>query len=627
MKGDGGAVGLTENSKALHRWMVSGPEMARLVEEFNSTKTGRWEKDQRHHEAQKHSQMAFAKDIKSLTRVMQDLGNPFSEKGSDLLVLDSRDIVHTAVGDTLLTIEQIGIEQYELYVSERLINKTKPISHAIKRNNLNLFSRPPVREKSNKQLQLTSMKNDCSLFSRLYIASQTRNEDLDEFFRHENQAYPPALSKLGSLRTGTKSDLLACFERIAPTNTTKPTVEITIIDGAAIVNMLRPGLTKTFEDYANTVFVPYIKSLIQNVRRIDVVWDVYMPDSLKSDTRSKRGKGVRKRVEPRSPLPKNWEEFLRVDENKTELFSFLATTIADISTDKQVITTIGSDVLTINRQDVLRLAPCTHEEADTRILLHLSDAVQQGYTKAEIRTVDTDVLVLVILSAQRLNIDELWVAFGVGKNYRIFAAHELARSLGRDRCTALPLFHAITGCDTVSFFGGRGKKTAWDTWNAYQDITATFCALADRPTQQTVQDMLKPLERFIVLIYDRTSSDDSVNDARKHLFFQKSRAMDNLPPTQDALIQHTKRAIYQASYCWAQMMVAIPVLPSPADRGWKKKVEGGWEISWTTLPEASQACRELIRCGCKKGCTRQCQCKKAALQCTALCVCGGICTQ
>lgn len=561
--------------------------------------------------------MAFAKDVKSLTHVMQDLGNPFSENSSDLLVLDSRNIVNTAVSDTLLNIEKIGIEQYELYVSERLINKTKRISDPIKRNNLHLFSRPPVREKSNKQLQLTSLKNDCSLFSRLYIASQIRNGDLDEFFRHENQAYPPALSKLGSLRTGTKSDLLTCLEGLAPTSTTKPTAEITIIDGATIVNMLRPGLAKTFEDYANTVFIPYIKAQLQHVRRIDIIWDVYMPDSLKSDTHSKRGKGVRKRVEPRSSLPKNWEEFLRVDENKTELFSFLATTLAAISTDKQVITTIGSDVLTINRQDVLEPAPCTHEEADTRLLLHLCDAVQQGYTKAEIRTVDTDVLVLAILSAQRLNIEELWVAFGVGKNYRIFAAHDLARSLGRDRCTALPLFHTITGCDTVSFFGGRGKRTAWDTWNAYQDITATFCALADRPTQQTVQDMLKPLERFIVLLYDRTSSDKCVNDARKHLFTQKGRAIDNLPPSQDALIQHTKRAVYQAGYCWAQMMVATPVLPSPGDWGWKKKVEGGWEISSTTLPEASQACRELIRCGCKKGCTRQCQCRKAALQCTA----------
>ena len=37
MKGDGGAVGLIENSAALHRWMVSGPYMAHLIGEFVGT--------------------------------------------------------------------------------------------------------------------------------------------------------------------------------------------------------------------------------------------------------------------------------------------------------------------------------------------------------------------------------------------------------------------------------------------------------------------------------------------------------------------------------------------------------------------------------------------------------------
>lgn len=34
IKGVGGAIGLTENPSALHRWMVSGPEIARHVSEF-----------------------------------------------------------------------------------------------------------------------------------------------------------------------------------------------------------------------------------------------------------------------------------------------------------------------------------------------------------------------------------------------------------------------------------------------------------------------------------------------------------------------------------------------------------------------------------------------------------------
>ena len=35
IKGDGGAVGLTDNPNALQRWMIAGPEVARIIEEFH----------------------------------------------------------------------------------------------------------------------------------------------------------------------------------------------------------------------------------------------------------------------------------------------------------------------------------------------------------------------------------------------------------------------------------------------------------------------------------------------------------------------------------------------------------------------------------------------------------------
>ena len=43
------------------------------------------------------------------------------------------------------------------------------------------------------------------MFSRLYIALQIRDEDLEQFFEHENQACPAALSQIGKIRTSTKS--------------------------------------------------------------------------------------------------------------------------------------------------------------------------------------------------------------------------------------------------------------------------------------------------------------------------------------------------------------------------------------------------------------------------------------
>ena len=296
-----------------------------------------------------------------------------------------------------------------------------------------------------------------------------------------------------------------------------------------------------------------------------------------------------------------------------------------IDTNKQVISTHHVNVIRKNQQDISALAPCTHEEADTRIFLHLEDAVHQGHSRVSIRTVDTDVVVLAVASAQRLDLDELWIAFGVGKNFRFFAAHEIAKTLGPDQCIALPMFHAFTGCDTVSFSGGKGKKTAWDTWKAYKEVTPAFCALAAKPSPQTIQEWLGLLERLVILLYDRSSSQECVNQARKQLFTQKGRAIENLPPTHAALTEHIKRAAYQAGYCRAQMAIKAPELPSPNEWGWKKTDEG-WEAQWTTLPEAAQACRELIKCSCKKSCRGRCKCKKAALSCTSLCFCGGSCT-
>ena len=91
---------------------------------------------------------------------------------------------------------------------------------------------------------------------------------------------------------------MGCLEDLVPSheNASNPTVQVIILDGAALVNMLQPGAAKTFSDYAQQVFSPYILSQLQHVRRVDIVWDEYLSESLKADTRSKRGKGVRRRV-------------------------------------------------------------------------------------------------------------------------------------------------------------------------------------------------------------------------------------------------------------------------------------------------------------------------------------------
>ena len=46
-------------------------------------------------------QAAFPKDVRSLVSMIKDLGNPFEEVSTDLLVLDSKEIADHAARETV----------------------------------------------------------------------------------------------------------------------------------------------------------------------------------------------------------------------------------------------------------------------------------------------------------------------------------------------------------------------------------------------------------------------------------------------------------------------------------------------------------------------------------------------
>lgn len=133
VKGSGGAIGLTGNPGALRRWMVAGPEIARITTEFEEqairghglcSRIGHL-----HHDQKPGVQAAFMKDVRTLIAVFQEMGNPFLENTQDLLVLDTRDIMDTPAAETVRKIESLGEEQYTKFLEERLELCTKPVTH------------------------------------------------------------------------------------------------------------------------------------------------------------------------------------------------------------------------------------------------------------------------------------------------------------------------------------------------------------------------------------------------------------------------------------------------------------------------------------------------------------------
>lgn len=106
--------------------------------------------------------------------------------------------------------------------------------------------------------------------------------------------------------------------------------------------------------------------------------------------------------------------------------------LVNICNNKEIYSTDGPQVSTTNisRQSINNLTPCNHEEADTRIMVHVADAVLDGHSKIMIRTVDSDVVVLAVSCLNILDtLEELWVHVGTGKNHQFVSCDAITASL------------------------------------------------------------------------------------------------------------------------------------------------------------------------------------------------------
>lgn len=337
-------------------------------------------------------------------------------------------------------------------------------------------------------------------------------------------------------------------------------------------------------------------------------------------TRAERGTGVRQLVRPFAKIPRNWNEFLRDNQNKIELFTYLSDQVRgmDIQTTKVVYATYGTGVINVGNGPPM--TDCNHEEADTRVIVHLLHAVNTGLGHVLIHTGDTDVVAILCGQFNRIRQPEhIWIAFGSGKNRHNLNLGVIYNALGPNQSVSLPLFHALTGCDTTSAFRTKGKRICMTTWSKNQWFSDTLVQLATNPFKPLNTDSkeFQEIEKFVSTLY--CASGTSVNQVRKTMFCHTTQDLRRLPPTRDALLQHCKRVIHQGGI-WTQAHDAQTVVPSPDQFGWRKEASGQWSPLWITIDTIPSATKELVKCSCKKVCT-SCKCMKLTLACTLLCKC------
>ena len=92
-------------------------------------------------------------------------------------------------------------------------------------------------------------------------------------------------------------------------------------------------------------------------------------------------------------------------------------------------------------------------------------------------------------------------------------------------------------------------------WLIFKDATGAQVETIDK--KQVSEELFAKLEIFNVLMYDRTSNVETVNEIRKVMFAQKNKQIENIPSSRAALEQHILRTIYQRAFVWRETTECI----------------------------------------------------------------------
>ena len=421
---------------------------------------------------------------------------------------------------------------------------------------------------------------------------------------------------------------------VASTAAIRPTLQQLVVDLSMIVVSRQYSTNaKKVKDFFDEVWKD-IKSVKGNFTRYDIVGDNYIDlHPLKDSTRESRGPGtVVEKLTVDGRLPKNFgSDYLKSERNKAALYELMANYFLEAFTSEIVVTT-GKETLT--KSSTINMSGSNHLEADFRIVTHIIDGINNGFTEIVVRAGDTDVLI--ILAAYMptfLTLNpkvHIVLAFGNGKSKTDFDMNNIVLQIGLYKCKGLLFLHAISGCDYSSGLYGLGK-TRWleiylSDKSELTHIAEIFKELSSSPSEITSEHE-QAVTKFILLLYRCTPTLPLAEARLDYLNHTHQETLRSVPPSPAALLQHIKRAAYISGYLWGKAEQASPTLPDIEQWGWSFSGEDVLAPVWT-LKRSDNVFKILVKsCGCGeqgKMCMREtCSCKRR--KCLPFCKCRGDC--
>ena len=465
-KTKGGIIGFSLKKGAVQRWMLTAHARASFVDRCREMASSHPQDEIKgHKELGAVRKRRDEEDVQKVMEVISQWRNPF-ETADDLVSLSSGSIASSALKEDLLKAEEKGKSALVSFVQDWLTSSTVRFFKTLPRLKLGKFGE--VKKTVNQGEKSFVLRADRNLFARLLVIGQNQQIDLRDLLIHELGPVPWSLA--------TYDCSLAKTNKSTPAKLLEDGVEIlpNLQNASAVMALLQtlPRIPDCFIDLADLILSAVIKQAGE-ARRIDFVADQYPSVSIKNIEREKRGRSGQLAVQIRSPqqlCPRQWKKFLANGLNKTNLMEFLA----DVwGTDQRFAKKIGERTLfvthgescskisvdaqgSISSSIVLELCS-NQEEADTRMFLHALHASDAAHQQILIKSSDTDVEVLACYFREYISAD-IFLLSGTKSRARVINVTQVCEQLGVEVCRALPGLQALTGCDTVSSFAGKGKE-------------------------------------------------------------------------------------------------------------------------------------------------------------------------
>ena len=526
-----------------------------------------------------------------LTIFKEEYINPFSTdlEKHKLYNLSSGIPIPDDLAEYMLKTKKEGEIAYSIFVNERLQTNVKMFHYPIPRNPIHSFQKAvqKVIVKKNGKSKTIEVNRDILSFLLALSANSGKNIDYEKALQYPLCAVPLSLSNAdGSRRSTTKSKLNDILMKRAKTNAELPgkaDVSVLIVDLMALIQTMTK-IPATYEEFTIHLF----KMIPSGYRRVDIVADSYIENSIKEAERTKRGTSQKVIIQSsKSKVPRQFHSFLQNSENKTRLISLIKEVVK--RRKSEILKLLKShciyfssyklcEVIDENNCKVISELSSDQEEADTKVCLHAMAALRTYPNKhVIIRSHSGDVDINILLTSLITDsADKVFVDVNTGKNRKVLQLSDI--ELSSDEKEALIGFHAFTGNDYVSSFFRKGKKKCWDTMKSDPLFLNAFKILG--VNWDIDDETLNILENYVCNLYGR-KYESTVNEARYKIFkdtYEKKKNIPDLsllPPCQESFKLHCSRACFIAAL-WRRSIHNQINAPSPVGRGW----EGDMSIEW-----------------------------------------------